>query len=545
VADRGSPIAERTRSTPFRRTRDSGRRTRDALALTALCLLLYLPGLATLPPVDRDEARFMQTTRQMVESGDFVRPRFQSEDRFRKPIGIYWLQTLSLALTSGGDLTRVWAYRLPSTAGALAAVLLTYLFGAMWYPRAVALTAAALLATSVLLVVEAHLATTDAALLALIVVAQGCLGVLYMAAQHGRSGSVWYAAGFWLAQGLAILIKGPVAPMISALTIIALAFTGRAHLLMSRLVSAPGGSAGASPSPFFANIRWHWGIPLMLLVVLPWAIAVGDATDGAFFQQWWHVDVLPKLVSGHESHGAPPGAHLFMLPATFWPGSLALIPAAMFLRTRRRAAENFCLAWIVPAWLMFEIAPTKLPHYILPLLPPVALVCARAILGGAVTSRRRTAIAVAVTATVLLSLVTLGMILPNWNALWLSREAADAIARYNHKGSGTPLAAVGYHEPSLVFLTGGKVELVDRETLAAFMQRHPAGLGLVTMDEHGGVARAAGALGFHTQVVWSGDGINYSKGRRMRLLLLARAGDRKEVEGGDAAPLDRQALVAR
>jgi 4-amino-4-deoxy-L-arabinose transferase-like glycosyltransferase len=53
-----------------------------------LCLALYLPGIVALRPIDRDEARFAQSTKQMLESGDFVRPRFQSEGRYKKPIGI-------------------------------------------------------------------------------------------------------------------------------------------------------------------------------------------------------------------------------------------------------------------------------------------------------------------------------------------------------------------------------------------------------------------------------------------------------------------------
>src|SRR6266403_3559072 len=97
--------------------------------LTALCLLLYLPGLASIPPLDRDEARFAQASRQMLETGDFLRIRFQDEARNKKPIGVYWLQAAAVAAFSTPDSTAIWPYRLPSVAGALIAALLIFAIG--------------------------------------------------------------------------------------------------------------------------------------------------------------------------------------------------------------------------------------------------------------------------------------------------------------------------------------------------------------------------------------------------------------------------------
>ncbi|MEA2624087.1 MAG: hypothetical protein QOD06_132, partial [Candidatus Binatota bacterium] len=95
---------------------------RDRLVLTLLCLVLYLPGLAALPPTDRDESRFAQASRQMIASGDWVAPRFQDEPRAKKPIGIYWLQALAVLATGQSDRPVIWPYRLPSVLGAVAAV---------------------------------------------------------------------------------------------------------------------------------------------------------------------------------------------------------------------------------------------------------------------------------------------------------------------------------------------------------------------------------------------------------------------------------------
>ena len=65
---------------------------RAAALLVALCLIAFLPGFFNIPPVDRDEARFAQATKQMIESGDYVDIRFQDESRYKKPVGLYWLQ---------------------------------------------------------------------------------------------------------------------------------------------------------------------------------------------------------------------------------------------------------------------------------------------------------------------------------------------------------------------------------------------------------------------------------------------------------------------
>src|SRR5712692_9491102 len=98
--------------------------------LAGLCLVLYLPGIAAIPPLDRDEARFAQATRQMLETGDFLRIRFQDEARNKKPAGIYWLQAASVRAFSSAAATAIWPYRLPSLLGGIATVLLAFTLGA-------------------------------------------------------------------------------------------------------------------------------------------------------------------------------------------------------------------------------------------------------------------------------------------------------------------------------------------------------------------------------------------------------------------------------
>src|SRR5258707_12969563 len=124
--------------------------------LVGLCLFLYLPGISAIPPLDRDEARFAQATRQMLETGDFLRIRFQDEARNKKPAGIYWLQAAAVSAFSTPESAAIWPYRLPSVVGALAAALLIFTIGSALFagdaegspPRAVAFIAAILLASA-------------------------------------------------------------------------------------------------------------------------------------------------------------------------------------------------------------------------------------------------------------------------------------------------------------------------------------------------------------------------------------------------------------
>src|SRR5436190_15922061 len=101
---------------------------RPFAALSLLGLLLWLPGVLSLPALDRDESRFAQSSRQMVESGDVVDIRFGHVPRYKKPVGIYWLQAAATKIAGLSPRVhddRIWTYRLPSLVGAIAASWLT------------------------------------------------------------------------------------------------------------------------------------------------------------------------------------------------------------------------------------------------------------------------------------------------------------------------------------------------------------------------------------------------------------------------------------
>src|SRR6201996_8448857 len=206
-----------------------------SIAFLLLCgMLLFLPGFFNIPPIDRDEARFAQATKQMVESGDFVYIRFQDDVRYKKPVGIYWLQSAATETASALGLPRaqlrIWLYRIPSLIGAIGAVLLTYWTALAFVTRRGAILAALIMCSSVLLGVEARLAKTDAMLLLTVVAAMGAMARVYLAWQRGedpeRPLRAWPAI-FWTALAGGILIKGPLILMFVALTIVMLAVLDR------------------------------------------------------------------------------------------------------------------------------------------------------------------------------------------------------------------------------------------------------------------------------------------------------------------------------
>lgn len=341
-----------------------------------LTLVTALPGLFALPPLDRDESRFVQATTQMLETGDFVDIRYQDAPRDKKPVGIHWLQAAAVKLAAKVEARPIWAFRLPSLLGAMtAAAACAWGAAAFLSPRRAAL-AGLVLGAALVLSTEAFIAKTDAVLCGCVALSMAALARVYAASRGVGQAGVWTLVAFWAAQGLGILDKG-IAPMMPGLAILFLWGVDKEVRWARRL-------------------GWTWGLLLVALIVLPWAMAITISTDGRFWTGAVAGDLAPKLKGGHESHGAPPGLHALLTPILIFPSS-ALLPAGLALIWRRvRPAEpagwrvwrhfrlsedpfvRFAAAWLVPSWIVFELAPTKLAHYTMPLYGALAWLIAAA-----------------------------------------------------------------------------------------------------------------------------------------------------------------------
>ena len=497
----------------------------------------------------------MQASKQMLESGDWVHINFQEEPRNKKPVGIYWLQATS-ARVFGQELNVAWPYRVPSVIAAWIAVLMTAYAGRRLFNPMVGLAAGFILATSFIVVIEAHIAKTDAALLAATAVAMTMLARIYT-----EPTVTWPPVlGFWAALGVGILLKGPVIVLVAGAAIVALCIADRDFKVLK-------------------NLRPLAGLPLMLAIVLPWVIAIsgGGASNpqGNFFADAVLYDLMAKLLGAQESHGGPPGVYLVAGLLTAWPWSL-LAPFAVIAAWKRRAepAVRFCLAWLIPAWVVFELVPTKLPHYTMPLYPALALLIACLVnsddfrqrvmgrvalawrivwivpavaLGGGVVfavrqygegvdaftgiaalfttltgffaifglarvTARTTLITFTVLATLFAATLT-EIAIPRLTHMAISQRLAAAVAEHPK-----PIALAGYSEPSVVFLLGTDTVLTTVEGAAHYILTHPGAVAVVPKGDINAVESIAADRPI--TVLNSIGGYNYSRGRWLRLAVI-------------------------
>ncbi|MDP1907690.1 MAG: glycosyltransferase family 39 protein, partial [Hyphomicrobium sp.] len=177
-----------------------------AAALLALALFAYLPGVFLLPPVDRTEIVYAQSSRGMLERGDAIDATYEGERFAFRPIGIYWLQAGVGKLLGRWSWDDIATYRLPSLIAGILAVLATW-----WLTRPLlgerrAIIAAALFAVSPIVALQATLSIPEGPLLLSIVVAQLALLRLYCASPLDRDNGRWLALAFWAAQGAGMLL---------------------------------------------------------------------------------------------------------------------------------------------------------------------------------------------------------------------------------------------------------------------------------------------------------------------------------------------------
>lgn len=498
------------------------------LFLVALALLA--PGIASLPLTDRDEALYVQATHQMLETGDWIDIRFQDEPRYKKPVGIYWMQAAAAELSGYGKDAPLWVYRLPSLLGAVLVVLFTYGIGATLGSARAGLFAGLLAASTMLLGFEARIAKTDAMLTATVLAAEFALARAY--ADPARARSLPRNALFWTAMGLGILIKGPITPLVVGLTLGTVSAKERSLALWRSL------------SPLK-------GIVWMLVLVLPWLVAIGWISGGAFFSQAVGHDMLGKVASGQESHGAPPGMHLLVSLGTFWPLSV-LVPLAVLWawRARREPAVLFLIAWALPGWLVFEAVATKLPNYVLPFMPALAVLIGLALDSGAIgTARRgwrvsvafvaigallvgfglniafliyqgyaswqglvgavviaglglaasrllmtgwiRWGLAATVAAAGGLMLLGYAILLPAARQIWLSDDLAEAVAA-TRRCEAPAVSVVGYNEPSTVFRLGTNTLRTGPEAAATAFRANDCAVAIVAADAKDAFVAALG-----------------------------------------------------
>lgn len=350
-----------------------------AIALAAGLALLA----ASTTLMDRDEPRNALAAQEMVAGGNWLVPTFNGEPRLHKPILPYWLMTAALRTGLPADL----ACRLPAVLCMSLAVLLLGLTARRLLPGRPEAGAVAMLAlaTSPLVLVSGSAATTDAALML------GIAATMWVLVRTMLDGPRWWhvpAAG--AAIGWALLSKGPMALLVPAATL-----------------AVAGGCAWSAAGR--GLVTWRtWlvlaaAIVLAGLIGLAWFLPANAATNGDVLRVMIGDHLVKRGLESRESHGGPIVYYLPVLLVSF----IAWLPA-LYAAIRHpwpegpeRRARILLLGWAVPVLLAVSVFQTKLPHYLLPMLWPMAVLLAIAPRPAAWTSAAQRGL-LAVVATALL-----------------------------------------------------------------------------------------------------------------------------------------------
>ncbi len=349
-----------------------------------LAFALFFAGTARTPILGLDEGRFSQASREMLDRGDPVVPTFLGKGRYHKPILIYWCTMASYSVF--GVTER--AARLPSNiAGALAVMLLAWTARRRFGVGAGLLAGMTLAVTPVFLV-QAKACTADMVLLLPTLAVMLAFGRIVTGPCDWRP-----PLAFWAGTALAVLAKGPIAPVWVLCTGIALWAFGRSWrpwelagmtaLLVAgtwslgpAVLAVPAAAAGwrlmrsEEGRRILRRFRIRWGVPLLLVLVLPWVVAVEVATGGEFLREAVGTHVIDRSINSFENHGFFPGFYLVtaLLVAFPW---FALLPGA--LQKGRLALQDgefrLLAAWLIGPWIVMELVQTKLVHYWMPSYP--------------------------------------------------------------------------------------------------------------------------------------------------------------------------------
>lgn len=435
---------------------------RDQFLVAAFAALVLLPGLGATGLWDYDEALWAGTAAEMGRRENWAVPFFNEELSIQKPPFMYWMMLAGTSIFGETE----FAYRIGSALFGIAACVITYRVGRTVFDREVGLVAGAALATATMFDVVARGATPDSELVFFCTMALYCFmtaGKASIGGSHPRlDGRLHWPSAvlMYAAMGLAVLTKGPIGVLLPMLSI-------GIFLLLDNALADGGrqGGVGAFVARCVRSVpRVVWqlrpvlGIVTFAAVVGPWFWIVQQQTDGAFGAGFLGTHNVKRFLQPFEKHS---GSILYYLPALligFFPWSMFAIPtvreAVLRIRRAGRAGSGTLLlvVWTV-TWIgFFSLAQTKLPNYILPAFPAVAVLTATFLVGWArdneVTSRfwMRTALALLFVFGVMAAGTCWLLPQMSWNGISLLRrfhltDSVGDVLRVASFGGGIMMAA--------------------------------------------------------------------------------------------------------
>ena len=399
--------------------------------LIAVAAALYVYGAHEFALAEPDEGRYAEIAREMVAGGDWLTPHLNYVRYFEKPPLVYWATALAFVGVGQTEL----AARLPSLLSALATLCLTGWLATRLYGGATALLAVGALAASPLFGILAVVLTLDMALTAFMTAAL-CAAWAALA----RGGAPAWIRVAYAVTALSILVKGPVSALLVGAPV-------------AVFVVLHGGLGALRPW-----LDWR-GLALAAAIALPWFVLVGLRHP-----EFWHFFIVDQHFTRFTStreHGEPFWFFLPILPVALAPwGLVALLdPGALRAAWDPRAwtlGTRFCALWAAVIVVFFSLSAGKLLTYILPAMPPLAILCARLVLGSVALGRTA-----GLTRLGWLMLVggpvmsICAMVLPLLNDHW----RVQAIAPYLF-AAALPMAATGFVTARLTALGRPRAALV-------------------------------------------------------------------------------------
>jgi len=522
---------------------------RNFALLFAGCVLFHIAGTWSLPLIDRDEPRFAEASREMIERGDYIVPYFNNQLRLDKPPLAYWGQTVSYRVFGEND----FAARFPSAIASALTALLIFAWGMRLDGEKLGWWAAIIFTLSLQTFVHAKAAVADMWLVLFVTLAHWAgfeliqLPTLNVQrptpnseetnqtsnTKHQTSLWWWWWLTFYFALALGFLAKGPVAwvPLLTvAVTII---FARDAQL--------------------GRRFKFVYGILLTLAMIALWGIPALIQTRGEFFTVGIGRHVIGRSFATMEGHGANSlGMYLLLLPfyfvtvfVSFFPWSIKLPWLVRKLRRERKAGvirlrqgyggqdaagysekliDKYLVTGIAIIFIIFTLIKTKLPHYTLPAFPLLSLLLARHLIGREKFLKLATAAAICVYLAIaaLVPLIVSGalVVLPPLTGSFPAHDLFEASR--SHLRPDMEFGAVDFQEPSLIWYFRSRVRgwmtPLNKKTAAEFMNK--GGPRFVILP----TARVAKTLpnllaGWKT---FSTDGFNIAKGKRVDLTLVLK-----------------------